>query len=84
MLGVPWNKLTDNLSNSIPKFQQTVTKRIILTGLLHQAAIYVASIYDPLAIIFPCHALRKVNIANFVMRKPYRMQKFLSILKKIL
>ena len=31
ILGVPWNKLTDKLSISIPKFQQTVTKRNILS-----------------------------------------------------
>ena len=30
ILDVPWNKLTDNISISIPKFQQTVTKRNIL------------------------------------------------------
>ena len=52
ILGVPWNKLTDKLSISIPKFQQTVIKRNIL--------IYVASIYDPLGIVSPCHVLWKV------------------------
>ena len=52
ILGVTWNKLTDKLSISIPKFQQTVTKRNFLS--------YVASIYDPLGIIFPCHVLGKV------------------------
>ena len=38
ILGVTWNKLTDKLSISIPKFQQTVTKRNILS--------YAASTYD--------------------------------------
>ena len=50
-LGVPWNKLTDKLLISIPKFQQTVTKRNILR--------YVASIYDLLGIIFHRHVLGK-------------------------
>ena len=31
ILGVPWNKLTDKLSIPVPKFQQTVTKRNILS-----------------------------------------------------
>lgn len=48
---VPWNKLTDKLSISISKFQQTVTKTNILS--------YVASIYDPLGIISLCHVLEK-------------------------
>ena len=52
ILGVPWNKLIDELSISIPKFQQTVHKRSVLS--------YVASIYDPLGIISPCHALGKI------------------------
>ena len=52
ILGVPWNKLTEKLSISIPKFQHSVTKRNILS--------YVASIYDPLGIISPCHVLGKV------------------------
>ena len=38
ILGVPWNKLTDKLSVSVSKFQQTVTKRNVLS--------YVASICD--------------------------------------
>ena len=52
ILGVPWNKLTIKLSVFIPNFQQTVTKRNILS--------YVPSIYDPLGIIYPCHVLRRV------------------------
>ena len=48
ILGVPSNKLTDKLSISILKFQQTVTK----------GSSYVTSIYDPLGILFPCHVLR--------------------------
>ena len=48
ILGVPLNKLTDKLSISILKFQQTVTK----------GSSYVISIYDPLGILFPCHVLR--------------------------
>ena len=52
IVGVPWNKLTDKLSISIPKFQQIVTKRNILS--------YVTSIYDPLGNISPCHVLGKV------------------------
>ena len=51
-LGLLCNKLTDKLSISIPNFQQTVTKRNALS--------YVASIYDPLGIISPCHVLGKV------------------------
>ena len=51
-LGVPWNKLTEKLSISIPKFQQIVTKRDILS--------YVASIYDPPEIISPGHVLEIV------------------------
>ena len=43
LLDLPWNKLTDKLSISIRNFQQTVTKRNILS--------YVGSIYDPLGII---------------------------------
>ena len=31
ILGVPWNKLTDKPTTSITKFQQTVTKRNILS-----------------------------------------------------
>ena len=30
IVGVPWNKVTDKLLISIPKFQQSVTKRNIL------------------------------------------------------
>ena len=52
ILGVPWNKLTDKLSTSIPKFQQTVIKRNILS--------YVASIHDKIGIISPCHVLENV------------------------
>ena len=51
ILGLTWNKLTDKLSISIPNFQQRVTKRNILS--------YVASIYDQLSIISPCHVLGK-------------------------
>ena len=50
--GVPWNKITDNLSISIPKFQQAVTKRNVLS--------YVASIYDLIGNIPSCHVLGKV------------------------
>ena len=50
ILGVTWNKLTVKLS--IPKFQQTVTKRNTLS--------YVTSIYDLLGIISPCHVLGKI------------------------
>ena len=49
ILGAPLNKLTDKLLISIPKFQQTVIKRNILS--------HVASIYDPLGIIYTCHVL---------------------------
>ena len=52
ILGVPWNKLINKLSISIPKFQQIVTKRNILS--------YVASIFDLPGIISPCHVLGKV------------------------
>ena len=52
ILAVPWNKLTDKLSISIPKFQQKLTKRNVLC--------YVSSIYDPLGIIPFCHVLGKV------------------------
>ena len=52
MLTVSWNKLTDKLSISIPKFQLGKTKRNILS--------YMASIYDPLGIISPCLILGKV------------------------
>ena len=47
ILGVPWNKLTDKLSIFISRFQQTVTKRNILS--------YMASTYDYLSFISPCH-----------------------------
>ena len=52
ILVVSWNKLTDKLSISIPKFQLGKTKRNILS--------YMASIYDPLGIISPCLILGKV------------------------
>ena len=52
MLTLSWNKLTDKLSISIPKFQLAKTKRNTLS--------YMASIYDPLGIISPCLTLGKV------------------------
>ena len=52
MKDVPWNKLTDNQTISIPKFQYTVAKRSILS--------YMASIYDSLSIISRYHVLGKV------------------------
>ena len=52
LLDLPWNNLTDKLSISIRNFQQTVTKRNILS--------YVGSIYDPLGTISSCHVLGKV------------------------
>ena len=45
ILGVAWNKLTDKLSISTSKFQQTVTKRITLS--------YMTSTYL-LGVISPC------------------------------
>ena len=73
VLAVPWNKLTDKLSVSIPKFQQTVIKINILN--------YVALIHDTLVIMSPCHVLGKSHAANFVMGKFRGMKKLLSILK---
>ena len=52
IFGVPWNKLTDKLSISLTKFQQTVTKRNISS--------YVALICDLLSIVSFCHVLGKV------------------------
>ena len=56
ILAVPWNKLTDKLSISIPKFQQTVIKINILN--------YVALIHDALGIMSPCHVLGKVTCSE--------------------
>ena len=56
ILRVSRNKLTEKLSISIPKFQQKVTKRNILS--------YVSSIYDPLEIISHCHVLGKVKYSE--------------------
>ena len=53
ILRVPWNKMTDRLSISTPKFQQIVTNRNIVR--------YVALIYDLLGIISPFHVLGKVK-----------------------
>ena len=53
ILRVPWNKMTDGLSISTPKFQQIVTNRNIVR--------YVALIYDSLGIISPFHVLGKVK-----------------------
>ena len=61
ILGVPLNKLTDKLSISIPKFQQSVIKRNSLS--------YVASIYDPSGIISPCHVLGKVIYSKLCDKK---------------
>lgn len=57
ILRVPWNKMTDELSISIPKFQQIVTNRNIVR--------YVALIYDSLGIISPFHVLGKVKYIDF-------------------
>ena len=54
ILGVSWNKLTNNLSISMPKFRQTVTKKKFLRS--------AASIYDPLRIISPRHAKTRETI----------------------
>ena len=52
ILDVRWNKLTDNQTIFIPKFQYIVAKRSILS--------YVASIYDSLSIISLYYELGKV------------------------
>ena len=75
-LGVPWNILTDKLSIPIPKFQQTLTKRNILS--------YVASMYDPLGIISPCHVLGKVIYSKICDEKIPWDAEALKHLKKIL
>ena len=73
LLGVPWNNLTDKLSISIPKSQQTVTKRNLLS--------YVASIYDLLGIISPCYVLGIVLYSGLCNEKIRWDSEALSILK---
>ena len=72
---IPWNKLTDKLSTSIPKFEKRITKRNISS--------YLVSIYNLLGIISRCHILGKVMYNEHCDGKFREIQKLLSILKKL-
>ena len=72
---IPWNKLTDKLSTSIPKFEKRITKRNISS--------YLVSIYNLLGIISRCHILGKVMYNELCDGKFREIQKLLSILKKL-
>ena len=72
---IPWNKLTDKLSTSIPKFEKRITKRNIFS--------YLVSTYNLLGIISRCHILGKVMYNELCDGKFREIQKLLSILKKL-
>ena len=74
-LDIPWNKLTDKLSTSIPKFEKRITKRNIFS--------YLVSTYNLLGIISRCHILGKVMYNKLCDGKFREIQKLLSILKKL-
>ena len=74
-LDIPWNKLTDKLSTSIPKFEKRITKRNIFS--------YLVSTYNLLGIISRCHILGKVMYNELCDGKFREIQKLLSILKKL-